>query len=158
MMRKQLDSDIEVCWLAEVDRNGLRCLFERVVRTGFQVVVAIHWIRQSPCGHSTLETSSTRQRRRIVSAVCQSRFDPGTMTITFRAVLTATFFAKFADHLLHNLATLIAFASTHFAERMSTCHTAKGSVCCKLWRCDLQLARLTGNQQIRLDKNLSASY
>ena len=59
----------------------------------------------------------------ILCCVRQSRFYPGTMTITFCAVLTATFYAKFADHLLHNLVTLIAFASTHFAERMSTCHT-----------------------------------
>ena len=62
----------------------------------------------------------------IVQVLCcvrQSRFDLGTMTITLCAVLTATLYAKLADHTLHNLATLITFASTQLPERMSTCHT-----------------------------------
>ena len=63
MMRKQLDSDIEFCLLAKVDRNGLKCLLERVVRTGYQVVVAIHWIRLPPCGHLTLGLSPAMPAR-----------------------------------------------------------------------------------------------
>ena len=71
-------------------------------------------------GRHLLRNLTDRSNPLLCSSIT---FFPGTMTITFCAVLTATFYAKFADHLLHNLVTLIAFASTHFAERMSTCHT-----------------------------------